>query len=360
MRKIKCDTTLQRHQLQKKIVMIQYRYAPYLLIMLFTCGMSLARVYLIPEWNVMDHVMGFLSQTAGMIGIWHLVKWVSGRLDKIMPFEEGPLTRIVFQQAVTLLLLSPIVVLSLVVSKPHFPGFVNKQMVAIAIILFIVIVALFNFSFYAAYFFKNWQMSVQDKADLEIQAARLEKEKMDLQYHQLRNQVNPHYLFNTLTSLDGLIHTNPDLASEFVRHMSKVYRYVLQHKESEVVSLYEELDFIQHYIKLLHIRYGDGLCIAHHISPTALDKGIVMVTLQMLIDNAVKHNIVQSGQTLHVHISDVDDCLVIHNNKQLRKQIETSNGEGLKQLKQLYSFLTPKEIVIEDTNECYTIKMPLL
>src|SRR6202008_2874005 len=113
--------------------------------------------------------------------------------------------------------------------------------------------------------------------------------------------------------------------SEFVRHMSKVYRYVLQHKENEVVSLDEELDFIGHYIELLHIRYGQGLHIHCNISESAKQKGIVMVTLQMLIDNAVKHNTIQAAVPLKVIIWDEAEYLVVHNNKQERTQIETSN-----------------------------------
>jgi LytS/YehU family sensor histidine kinase len=322
--------------------------------------MTIARVYLIPEWDWIHHLASFTAQTLGMFGIWKLVQWISARLDKFMPFENGPLTRIVFQQAFTLIILAPVVVVAYIFAKPNFPRYVTTQVLAIGTILFVVIIALFNFSFYASYFFKNWQHSVQDKADLEIQAARLEKEKFDLQYHQLRNQVNPHYLFNTLTSLDGLIHTNPELASEFVRHMAKVYRYVLQHKESEVVNLDEELEFIKHYISLQHIRYADGLRITSDVSASAKEGGIVMVTLQMLIDNAIKHNIVQPNEPLCIHITDADGYLIVHNNKQLRRQIETSNGTGILQLQQLYSFLTDKQVIIESTDTDYTIKIPLL
>jgi LytS/YehU family sensor histidine kinase len=277
-----------------------------------------------------------------------------------MPFEHGPVKRIVIQLLICIGILAPIVAVGIYFGRPYMPVYVNKQFLAIAAILFVVLISLFNFSFYAGYFFNNWQKSIEEKAQIEIQAAELEKEKFDLQYHQLRNQVNPHYLFNTLTSLDGLIHTNPELASEFVRHMAKVYRYVLRHKESEVVNLDEELEFIQHYIRLQHIRYADGLKITHDISATAKDKGIVMITLQMLIDNAIKHNIVQANEPLTITIKDEGDYLVVHNNKQLRKQIETSNGQGLMQLQQLYTYLTDKKILIEDADNDYTIKIPLL
>lgn len=346
--------------MHRRINYLQYRFTPYVLIVLFTAVMSIGRFYMMGNFSWQLHFLGFITQTLAMVGIWNLVRWISGVLDRFMPFGNGPLMRVLFQQVLTLIILSPVVITGYLVFRPYTPWFVTKQFVAIGVILFVVLVALFNFSFYAAYFFKNWQDSIVDKAELEIQAAQLEKEKMDLQYHQLRNQVNPHYLFNTLTSLDGLIHTNPELASEFVRHMSKVYRYVLQHKESEVVNLDEELSFIQHYIQLLQIRYADGLKITTTVSDEAKDKGIVMVTLQMLIDNAVKHNVVQQGEPLCIDIFDDGNCLVVRNNKQLRKQIETSNGQGIQQLKQLYTFLTDKQIVIEDLTDTYTIKIPLL
>jgi LytS/YehU family sensor histidine kinase len=292
--------------------------------------------------------------------MWHVVKWLNGVLDKRIPFSEGAITRVVLQVSLSLLIIAPIFIAIYFLTYERFPAFINKEFIGIAAALFTIVIFLFNFAFYAFHFFGNWQKSIEDKATLEVQAAELEKEKFDLQYHQLRNQVNPHYLFNTLTSLDGLIHTNPELASEFVRHMAKVYRYVLRHKESEVVNLDEELEFIQHYIRLQHIRYADGLKITHDVSASAKDKGIVMVTLQMLIDNAIKHNIVQTNEPLAITIKDDGDYLVVHNNKQLRKQIETSNGQGLLQLQQLYTYLTDKKIMIEDTDTDYTIKIPLL
>jgi two-component system, LytTR family, sensor kinase len=160
--------------------------------------------------------------------------------------------------------------------------------------------------------------------------------------------------------LDGLIQTDPALASEFVRHMAKVYRYVLQHKENEIVSLEEELEFIAHYFELLQVRYKEGFGIHYNISEAAKEKGIVMVTLQMLIDNAVKHNMVQEGTPLKIVVWDEGDYLLVHNNKQLRKQMETSNKHGLEQLRQLYSYLSDKPVIIEETEEYFTVKIPLL
>ncbi|MCB0699404.1 MAG: histidine kinase [Chitinophagales bacterium] len=350
---------LSKTERAEKDIQKQIKYLPYFLIFDFALLASVLRFYLMPQWGWW-HILLFLSQCGAFTGFWFLIRFINKKLNKVFPFEKGPFIRISLQILLTLLIILPVVFISTYLSRGYIPGFVNDEFMATMLLMVLVVVFMFNFAFYTFHFFEHWQGAVNEKANLEVQAAQLEREKSDLQYHQLRNQVNPHYLFNTLTSLDGLIQTNPDLASEFVRHMSKVYRYVLQHKESEVVSLNEETVFIGHYIELLSIRHGKGLSIHMNVSEDAKERGVVMVTLQLLIDNAIKHNVVQSTEPLKIVIWDEGDYLIVHNNKQLRKQIETSNGTGLIQLKQLYSYLTDKDVIIEDKDEHYTIKIPLL
>lgn len=349
-------------------ILNQLKYMPYFLIFDFALITSALRVYMMPKWGLW-HVPLFLYQCLIFTGFWHLIKFINKKLNNFYPFERGPLVRITMQVIISLVIISPVIILGLrfgnsyghkIVDEDIAAMVVDKHFQAVMVMMVLVVIFMFNFAFYTFHFFERWQRTTDEKASLEVQAAQLEQEKSDLQYHRLRNQVNPHYLFNTLTSLDGLIQTNPDLASEFVRHMSKVYRYVLQHKESEVVNLDEEVEFIQHYIELLHVRYADGLSIHLNVSEQAKDKGIVMVTLQILIDNAIKHNIVQASEPLKVIIWDEGEYLHVYNNKQLRNQISTSNGMGLQQLKQLYSFLTDEEIIVDNNEEHFTIKIPLL
>lgn len=335
------------------------KYTPYYMIFAFAGMTALLRLYLMPEWGWW-HIPLFLYQCLVFSLFWQLIAYINRRLNKLYPFERGPLTRMFLQNAVTVMSVLPWLLLSFYLAKNNIPDFVTKELQAVMVLMFFVVLFMFNFAFFSLDFFANWQKTVKDKASLEVQAAQLEQEKSEIQYHQLKNQVNPHYLFNMLTSLDGLVHTNPDLASDFIRHMSKVYRYVLQHKESEVVNVEEELDFISHYIELLQIRYGKGLNIHVTVSPGAQERGVVMITLQMMIDNAIKHNIVQESSPLKIVIWDQDDYLVIHNNKQVRRQMELSNGKGLIQLKDLYAFHTSKPILIEDADDHYTIKIPLL
>ncbi len=350
---------MQGETADKDLKKLQMKYTPYFMIIAFASITSMLRLYLMPQWGWW-HFPLFIYQCLVFTGFWQLIKYINRRLNVVYPFERGPVRRMMLQNLVTMLVVLPFVGLVFYLAYDHFPQYITKELQAVMVLMFIVVMLMFNFAFFSLHFFSNWQVTVQDKASLEIQAAQLEQEKSELQYHQLKNQVNPHYLFNMLTSLDGLVHTNPDLASDFIRHMAKVYRYVLQHKESEVVSLDEELEFISHYIELLQIRYGVGLSIHTTITGKVKEKGIVMITLQMMIDNAIKHNIVQDATPLKIIIWDENDYLLVHNNKQLRKQIETSNGKGLQQLKHLYSFLTKEQIVIEDMPEHYTIKIPLL
>jgi LytS/YehU family sensor histidine kinase len=238
--------------------------------------------------------------------------------------------------------------------------FMNKQFLAVTSILFLVFILLMNLGYNAYYFFRQWQKSVEEKAKLEVDAESAAKERAVMQYQHLKNQVNPHFLFNTLTSLDGLILSEPEVASQFVKHLSKVYRYVLEHRENEIVPLQTEIDFIKHYISVLKIKHNGALEIVMNISPSAREKRIAMVTLQMLIDNAIKHNAVHEKSPLTITINDDGDVLAIHNNKQPRKQIDNSTKHGLKHLQQLYSFLSPTPVVIEDVAASFTIKLPLL
>ena len=339
---------------------MKWNYAPYIAILFFTVIVTLIRYYMIPEWSVEIHVLLFFCQFILLCGIWLMIKALSNYFDKKIPFSQNVSRRMFMQIGSSLLLFAPVFIFIVIVAKPYLPDFANKQFITLASVLLIVMIILLNLGLSAYYFFRQWQQSVEEKAALQVEAAEMGKDKSIMQYHHLRNQVNPHFLFNTFTSLDGLIQTNPELASEFVRHLSKVYRYVLEHKENEVVSLETEIDFIKHYISLLHIRYNSVLEINMDISSPAKEKGIVMVTLQMLIDNAIKHNALQAENPLKISIWDEDEYLHIRNTKQLRKQIETSNKQGLQQLKELYSYLTNKTVIINDAEKSFEINLPLL
>jgi sensor histidine kinase YesM/streptogramin lyase len=195
---------------------------------------------------------------------------------------------------------------------------------------------------------------------LQMQSTRLEKDKTEIQYQNLINHLNPHFLFNSLTSLNGLILSEPDVASDFLQKLSKIYRYILQNKENEVVSLEQELEFVQNYIDLQKSRFDEGLQVNINIEDHYLQSGIVPVTLQNLFENAIKHNTIEEEKPLIIDVFIEDEHLIVKNNLQKKKFVETSNKQGLDSLKSLYKYLTTNHLETIETTTEFIVKVPLL
>lgn len=335
---------------------------PYRIILVITLLMTIMRWFLIPQWSLMHHVYSFFFQATVMFFLWWMLTRVNSFFNRIMPFQSSVFKRLVIQVTVSLIISSPVLFIVDYLSESLFPTlpFMNQQFKAVVIVLFIAVITLINFIFYGAYFFRQWRKSVEEKAALQVGTAEAEKEKSLIQYQHLKNQVNPHFLFNTLTSLDGLILSDPPLASTFLRHLAKVYRYVLEHGEKDIVTLEEEINFINHYVALLRVRYGNAIFVEIDVSPDAMEKRIAMVTLQMLIDNAIKHNVVHTDSPLLIRIHDENNILRVTNNKQLRKQIESSTKQGLRHLQQFYTFLSASMVEVQDEADFFHVNLPLL
>jgi ligand-binding sensor domain-containing protein len=195
---------------------------------------------------------------------------------------------------------------------------------------------------------------------LQLQATRLEKDKTEIQYQNLINQFNPHFLFNSLTSLNSLIYENKELASDFLEQLSAVYRYLLTHKETQLVELEAEQDFVKHYISLLKTRFEKGLQITINIPAHLAKKKIVPVTFQLLIENAIKHNIIDEASPLIISFTADDQYLQVTNNLQQKAYVETSNRKGLDSLQSLYKYLSSLPLVVEQSGKVFIIKVPLL
>lgn len=195
---------------------------------------------------------------------------------------------------------------------------------------------------------------------LRSKAQLLEKEKTAVMYENLRQHLNPHFLFNSLTSLSSLIRIDPKQAGDFLDKMSKVYRYILRNKENETVPLIEELKFVDLYNQLQKTRFGDGLIIRKEIPEEYYHRKIAPVTLQNLVENAIKHNISDEESPLIIHMYIEDDYLVVSNNLQRKNFVETSNKQGQNSMVSLYRFLSPKPVKIIETDTAYTVYIPLI
>jgi len=345
---------------------INRKYFPYIGIFILCVIVTAIRVFTFINFPTFQRFpiylmwIGLPVQFMILSIIWNVVQWLNRKLSKILPFENRPVLRVLTQVAVSTTMFMPIFILSAWLTRPYAPVEITPPIYVLGLTLLLMMLLLMNFSFYAFEFFTQWKEASEARTRLQLQAKALEMEKAQMQFHHLQNQVNPHFLFNALASLDSLIHTNPPLAAQFLGHMSKVYRYVLQHKESNTVRLETELEFVEHYISLLNIRYGQALQIQFSISPDFLDRNIAPVTLQMLIDNAIKHNEIHKDYPLRIEIASVDTWLSVKNNKQPKQRMETSNGVGLKQLKELYAYLIPgKSIQVIDEKASFEVRVPL-
>ena len=195
---------------------------------------------------------------------------------------------------------------------------------------------------------------------LEGKAQLLEKEKAMVMYDSLKQQLNPHFLFNSLTSLSGLIATNQEVAGNFLEQMSGIYRYILKNGDRETVTLKDELAFVKLYITLQQTRFKKGLLVNVNVPEEYHHYKIAPVTLQNLIENAIKHNIIDTDAPLVIDIFIEDEYIVVKNNLQKKNMVETSNKKGLAQFETLYKYLSGKPVLIEETTQNFIIKIPLI
>jgi sensor histidine kinase YesM len=195
----------------------------------------------------------------------------------------------------------------------------------------------------------------------ELEAEELRRVSTQASLQAVRSQVNPHFLFNNLNVLSSLILQKNDEANTFVEKFSLVYRNLLRGQERDMVALQEELDFIKPYLYLLEKRFGQGLRVTLNIDQSALKKQVVPVALQMLVENAIKHNIVSSRKPLHVRISSPGgDALVVENDLQPRLEKEPSTQVGLENIRQRLRMTTGRELMVEQTPSIFRVTMPLM
>lgn len=210
-------------------------------------------------------------------------------------------------------------------------------------------------------FFYRYRMRQKETLlALHGKAQLLEKEKATVMYESLKQQLNPHFLFNSLTSLSGLIDTDRKMANSFLEQMSRIYRYILKNRDSGLVTLEEELAFVQTYMHLQKTRFKDGLKIKIEVDEEDRARKIVPVTLQNLTENAIKHNIIDPDTPLYITFSTANGYLMVKNNLQKKHMVETSNKQGLASLQALYAYLTDHPILIEETGDEFRIYIPLI
>jgi two-component system, LytTR family, sensor kinase len=196
---------------------------------------------------------------------------------------------------------------------------------------------------------------------IQVRSEQLEKEKVITQLTALRNQISPHFLFNSLSILSSLVNVDPNLSEQFIDQLSKAYRYILEQKDNDCITLKTELDFIASYAFLLKIRFEQKFSVQIQVSETDASRyAIAPLTLQLLVENAVKHNRMSKLEPLCVSVGIENDYLVVRNRIRRREQIEHSTGVGLQNIVNRYRLLTESPVEVGEQEGNFTVKIPLL
>lgn len=201
--------------------------------------------------------------------------------------------------------------------------------------------------------------TLQTNRRLQQEAAKLQMENDRAKYVALQNQLNPHFLFNCLNTLIAEINYNPENAMSFTRNLSSVYRYVLQCQERELVTLREELDFMDAYLFLHKVRLGDCITCDCRVPNGFMERQIPPLTLQLLVENIIKHNSISSANPMTISIKVNDDYLVVSNPVSPKKKT-ASSGIGLKNLASRCRLMTDREISVREEDAVFTVKIPII
>ncbi len=287
-----------------------------------------------------------------MYGLVKLSQWMNRRFT----WEHAPGSRFYIQIIlITLAVVVMVTVLRMLIKMLVSPGqFVRLLDEVVIAVFFFIMGMLLVFLDVGINLLNKWRNSL---AEIE----RFKKENLETQFEMLRMQVNPHFLFNSLNTLSSLIFQNQEQAGNFVRELSSVYRYILEKRKTEVVTLKEELEFTNSYIYLLGLRFENKLVFDLQIDDKYMEKIVVPLTLQILIENAVKHNVVSMKRPLTISIvTQPDNTLVVSNNLQPKSAGTYSSGIGLDNIRSRLEILTDREMRVEKTDTEFVVTVPLL
>ncbi len=227
-----------------------------------------------------------------------------------------------------------------------------KESFLILWILVVVLVLIYNIImlvFYAYYHYAEGQIS-----DIKI-----ERKQLKLQFEALKSQLSPHYLFNSLNTISSLIHQDTARAEEFIRRLADTYTYILNTHQQQLITLDRELEFVRAYYYLLCVRYTEGLNLEINVPEQLLSYKVPPLTLQILVENAIKHNIFSKEKPLNIYLGVIDNTdLRVVNNKTQAPEVVKSTHIGLKNIEKRYSFFTKSKIKIIDQKE-FEVNVPI-
>lgn len=220
-------------------------------------------------------------------------------------------------------------------------------------IISIVITFVITLAIHAFYFYKAYQEN-------KLKEQKIIAGTASAQFESLKNQIDPHFLFNSLNVLSSLIEENPESAQKFTTSLSKIYRYVLEQKDKELVSVAEELQFAKTYMNLLKMRFENSITFEMPEGFDNEEAKVVPLSLQLLLENCIKHNVVSEAKPLHIKISIENNQLVVSNNLQKKEVLSDRKGVGLQNIVNRYGILTNRKVLVEESEKEFKVLLPIL
>ena len=236
-----------------------------------------------------------------------------------------------------------------IVEKTPFDVFLAKENASNYIVA-IVITFFVTLSLYAFYFYKSYQ-------ETKVKEQKIIASTANAKFESLKNQIDPHFLFNSLNVLSSLIEENPENAQRFTTSLSKIYRYVLEQKDKELVTLQEELTFAKTYMNLLKMRFENSISFELPEDFNNDEAKVVPLSLQLLLENTIKHYVGSEQKPLHIKIYIADNYLIVENNLQIKEVLQDRRGVGLQNIVNRYALISERKVLIEENTAYFKIKI---
>ncbi len=316
-------------------------------VLLFICR----DCYVRPGAHIMTIVFTFTITIFLFEGNSLFNKWIGNRIS----WMEYPVWRTVIGVSGAMIYSSLLIVFTysvLFIWKRGYAWETYNQSLWSTLIISLVVTLIISLLLHARGFLFHWR-----EASLRVE--RLKREQVSTRFSSLKTQLNPHFLFNNLNTLTALVYKDPDKAADFIKKLSELYRYILEHVEEEVVPLRQELDCLEAYLFLLNLRHGDSLIVHMDIPP--VKAYLPPLSLQLLMENAGKHNVISKKDKLHIDIFLEDNRkIVVRNTYNPKKEEEKSTGKGLANIRARYELLTDRSVEVLQAKDYFEVKLPLL
>jgi LytS/YehU family sensor histidine kinase len=326
--------------------------------LLFLLYLYYSEYDVLPNIIRQPHLYLYTVLTSLLSGI--VINLINRKLDEKLPWRRNIMFRFVaglfsdfLALAVILIVVSWLAEVLGFIEFKMFSSSISESQLEVKLIvlgfltLFIVTLVEFN-----SYSFNEFSVG-------QIRKSRAERKQLEFQFEALKSQLSPHYLFNSMNTISSLIYRDPQIAENFIRNLAETFNYVLNTKDVKLVTLSQEIEALKDFNYLLSIRYAKALEIKIELNEAIMNTNIPPLSLQLLVENAVKHNVVSDEEPLKINIRNDENSIIILNNKTAAPSKSSSHKVGLDNIQKRYAFFTSINVEVND-EDYFEVKLPIL